>query len=348
MKSKIILFLFLGLLLSCEGKKQMVSSESVTISETVSYQWQKDKLVLTTAKSQTSWSSVDLPLKRAVVLNASLIGYFLELGIESNLVGVSSPEYIYSDKILDAIKSGQIQNVGSEQKYDLEKILALKPQVIFTNYIANFENTYDILKKSGIQIVFLDEYLETDPLSKAKYLQAFGALFGVEQKALESYTAIETKYNSLKKEAQKAPTKPLVITNELYGSQWFMPGGNTQFAIYMKDAGAKYLLEDNEEKRAIPLSFEQVLVEAKQARLWVNAGNYTRKSDMLALHPNYTKLEVFQKGKIYGISGKIQGKANDYFESGVVRADLVLQDYINIVHPDLISSDSLVYFRELQ
>lgn len=348
MKTKIILFLFLGILLSCQGKQETVANESITISSSVSYQWQEDHLSLKTAKSETSWRSADLPLKRAVVLNASLIGYFTELGIESNLVGVSSPEYIYSSKIQERIKSGQIQNVGSEQKYDLERILALKPQVIFTNYIANFENTYDILKKNGIQMVFLDEYLETDPLSKAKYLQVFGALFGVEQKALETYIEIESRYNSLKAEAQKVAEKPLVITNELYGNQWFMPGGKTQFANFMKDSGAKYLLEDNSEERAIPLSFEQVLVEAKEASLWVNAGNYTRKSQMLALHPNYVQLDVFQKGKIYGISGKTLGKANDYFESGVVRADLVLKDYIKMVHPELIPADSLVYFKELQ
>jgi iron complex transport system substrate-binding protein len=38
-------------------------------------------------------------------------------------------------------------------------------------------------------------------------------------------------------------------------------------------------------------------------------------------------MKVYQSGEIYTIGGK-EKQANDYFESGVVRADLVLKDYI--------------------
>ena len=56
-----------------------------------------------------------------MLLNASLIGYFTEIGAENKIIGVSSPEYIFSDKIHQFIKDGKIQNIGNEQKYDVEK-----------------------------------------------------------------------------------------------------------------------------------------------------------------------------------------------------------------------------------
>ncbi len=34
-------------------------------------------------------------------------------------------------------------------------------------------------------------------------------------------------------------------------------------------------------------------------------------------------------------TGREKGYANDYFESGVVRADWVLKDYIKIFHPEI-------------
>ena len=34
-------------------------------------------------------------------------------------------------------KNNLIEDVGSDQKYNVEKILALKPDVIFTNYISS-------------------------------------------------------------------------------------------------------------------------------------------------------------------------------------------------------------------
>ena len=59
-------------------------------------------------------------------------------------------------------------------------------------------------------------------------------------------------------------------------------------------------------------------------------------------------MQVFQNGKLYSLTGKERGKANDFFESGVVRSDLVLKDYIKIMHPDLFAKDPLNYMSELK
>jgi iron complex transport system substrate-binding protein len=49
---------------------------------------------------------------------------------------------IFIQKNSESVKEGKIQNVGSDQKYDVEKIISMKPDAIFTNYIASFDNTY--------------------------------------------------------------------------------------------------------------------------------------------------------------------------------------------------------------
>ena len=36
-------------------------------------------------------------------------------------LGFASPEYIFSDKIHQLINENKIQNIGNEQKYDVEK-----------------------------------------------------------------------------------------------------------------------------------------------------------------------------------------------------------------------------------
>jgi len=43
-----------------------------------------------------------------------------------------------------------------------------------------------------------------------------------------------------------------------------------------------------------------------------------------------------------------RGMANDIFESGAVRADLVLRDYVKIFHPEILSKDTLVYMQEIK
>src|SRR5690606_41936450 len=103
-------------------------------------------------------------------------------------------------------------------KYDVEKILALKPDAVFTNYISTFGNTYELLKKNGIEIIFLDEYLENDPLGKSKYLLVFGRLFGKKEKSESKFQEIKKSYDSLKS-LVKNETKPVVISNEMYGDR---------------------------------------------------------------------------------------------------------------------------------
>ena len=67
----------------------------------------------------------------------------------------------------------------------------------------------------------------------------------------------------------------------------------------------------------------------------------------MQINPNYAKMNVYNEGKLYTITGKENGKANDYFESGVVRGDLVLKDYIKIFHPEIFPKDSLLYMKKL-
>ena len=153
----LILFLFS---LSCKKENTRWAGETVKISSRVNYADDSKKLIINSGKFQNAISKEKLPFKKAMLLSSSLIGYFLELGLENKIKGVSSPEYVFSEKIHQLINENKIINIGNEQKYDIEKIISSKPDVIFTNYVPNFSNTYDILKKNGIEIIFLDEYSE--------------------------------------------------------------------------------------------------------------------------------------------------------------------------------------------
>lgn len=345
------LFLASGLvffLFSCKKTEQNFQKEDTQISQRLHFKEDKDNFRITSGKFDIELKKSVFPLKRVIFLNSTLIGYMTELGLEDKIVGVSSPEYIFSEKVQQLIKAGKIQNIGSEQKYDVEKILALKPDAIFTNYIASFENTYELLKKNGIKIIFLDEYMEQKPLEKSAYLKLYGKLFGIEKKSDSLYKLIENNYNQLKLQASQAKDKPEVICNEMYGNQWFVPGGNSFAAQYFKDANASYPWQSLPNENSVPLSFEEVFAKSTKATYWVNVGEYKKKSELLAFNPVYAKLYPFKNGKVYSLYGSVKGKSNDYFASGVVRADKLLHDYVNIFHPNLLKDTAMVYMKELK
>ncbi|MEC5156829.1 ABC transporter substrate-binding protein [Chryseobacterium sp. MP_3.2] len=348
MKNNFLLIFVLLITLSCKKNDELNLLKWEKISERVQYQPYPDGFKLKTGKFTYNINSSDLPYKKVILLNASLVGYFTELGEENKIIGISSPEYIYSEKIHQLIKEGKIQNIGNEQKYDIEKIIALQPDVIFTNYIASFDNTYDLLRKNGIEIIFLDEYLEQNPLSKSKYLIVFGKLLGVQKESGAKFKEIENSYNSLKLIATKSTSQPTVLANEIYGNQWFLAGGKSNLAQFISDANANYINAENADSKSIPLSFEEVYTKSENAEYWINVGNHKSKKDLLQISPNYVKMKVYNSGKLYNVSGREKGSANDYFETGVVRADLVLKDYIKIFHPEIFPQDSLYFMKELK
>lgn len=348
MKSRILLLIAFFTLTACKREQKNSPSEAVLISNHVQYKEENGNLHIVSGNFTYDFNKNQLPFKKIILLNASMAGYVTELGAENIITGVASPEYIYSDKIQNLVKQGKIQNVGNEQKYDVEKILSLKPDAIFTNHIASFDNTYKLLKDNGIQVVFLDEYLEQKPLEKTAYIKLFGKLLGKDKEAETQFKEVEKNYAQLKQMASKAKERPTVLANEMYGDVWYLPGGKTAVANFISDANASYILKNNTEEKAVTMSFEEVFAKAGEVQYWINAGNHRSKKEMLGMNPVYTKLNVFNKGKIYVITGKEKGKANDFFESGVVRSDLVLKDYIKIFHPNLLPDYQLTYMKELQ
>ena len=348
MKAKFLLVITFFLLINCKREQKNSFSEWEKISERVQFKTNDGKIDLKSGNFTYQFDKNKVLFQKIILLNASLMGYVTELDAENLVIGIASPEYIYSEKIQSLLASGKIQNVGNEQKYDVEKIISMKPDAIFTNYIASFDNTYQLLKNNNIQVIFLDEYLEQSPMVKTSYIKLFGKLLGKEKEADSKFNEIQKNYNDLKELALKSNKKPNVLANEMYGDVWYMPGGKTFTANYISDANAHYILKDNQEEKAVTMSFEEVYSKSKNIQFWVNAGNHVSKKEMLSINPFYEKLEVFNKGKIYGVSGREKQKANDFFESGVVRSDLVLKDYIKIFHPELLPDYQLTYMKELR
>ena len=325
----IIFFLAVG----C--KKDVLSEQDTAAKLTANISETESEVQLHTAAQPSRIAKDRLPLKRVVLLNASLYGYINELGVSSSVVGVTSPQYFFDPKISAGIQKGSISNVGNDQKYDVEKIIALQPDAVVTNYTPNFETTYEAIRSHGVPVLFIDEYRAVSPLEKAQLITVFGRLYNLKDAADKQLGEITAAYQALSKRMRRHNNKPKVLLNEMYGNIWYMPGGQSAAATLVHDAGGDYIFKDLAGKEAHHLTFEQVLIKSKDADVWMNAGNYPNKQTLLTMNSNYQKLQVYQKGRIYGLYSGQRGMSNDMFESGNVRADLVLLDYAGALHPEL-------------
>lgn len=352
MKNNILTLLslfFVIFFVSCEKNEQKEKLTSDKNEYAVNFLIKENKNSIYITSAQNTFSvSKEKKIKRCIINCTSASAYLYALNKENTIVGVSSPEYFFNPDISKKIKENKIQNIGNDAYLDVEKIIALKPDIIITPHNSNFENSFNQLKKQGIKIFYLEEYLEFNPLGKTEYLKVFGKIFDAEDKANKLFNTIKYNYLQLKEQTKNAQSKPKIFANIMYGDSWYMPGGKSFVAQYFKDAGADYIWKDTKETGTIPLTFEEVFVKAQQADFWVGISNISSKKMLLNSNINYKQFGAYKKGNLYNINKRENSlKANDYYESGVIYANLALKDLIKIFHPELLPNYQLYYLKKL-
>ena len=107
-----------------------------------------------------------------------------------------------------------------------------------------------------------------------------------------------------------------------------------------------YLLVD-EHSGSLSLPFETVLEEAFDTETWLfryDGEKPITREQLLAEKEGYDQFRAFQTGEVYGCNTR----TSRFYEESPFRPDRLLSDFIQILHPDLKSSQPLRYFRKVE
>ena len=288
-------------------------------------------------------SSIRFPLQRSVVFNtahASLIGM---LNATDRIAGVADLKYMLLPDVQRRVQQGEIVDCGNSMSPDIEQIVSLHADAIL---LSPFENSggYGRLEKLGIPIIECADYMETSPLGRAEWMRFYGLLFGCSQQADSLFSMVERAYCALRDSVStSAPLK--ILTERLTGSTWYVPGGKSTMGRLIADAGATYAWADDDHSGSLALSFETVLSKSGNADVWLmNTSSpqpFTYES-LAAEHHGYTQFKAFRDRNIYFIN-TLQVP---YFEEVSFRPDLLLRDYITMLHPNP-QHPPLRYFQKM-
>ena len=131
-----------------------------------------------------------------------------------------------------------------------------------------------------------------------------------------------------------------VLMNIPYGDIWYVPGAESYMSKLVKDAGGEILGAREGETESRAISLEEAFVLAQEADFWLNVGWCRTRTDLNAANP------LFKDFKIQHIYNNIRrtspGGGNDFWESGYLRPDLILQDLRAIFTSD--STTALTYY----
>jgi len=284
------------------------------------------------------------PVSRMVCMSSSYVAYLSSIGCDSTIVAVSGKKYISDPAI------SNVPDIGYDTSIDYEKILALKPDVVLAYTVSSVVPKYiTTLRSLGVKVFILYEQLEDHPLARAEYVKLFGTLTGRESKSDSVYAKVSESYLSLagKVKAARLETKKVLI-NIPYSDQWYIPGGDNYMSLLVHDAGGEILGSVDGARESSIISLEKAYSLSKKADYWINVGWCRGLDQLKSVQPLFSDFPI-DSGHIYNNTRRVtSGGGNDFWESGAVRADLILSDLVKIFHPEVSNSDSLYYYFKLQ
>lgn len=283
--------------------------------------------------------------KRIVCMSSSYIAMLDALDQVDRIVAVSGINYVSNPYVLahkDAIK-----DMGPEMNYEL--LLGLKPDVVLLYGIGDAQTAVtDKLKELSIPYMYVGEYLEESPLGKAEWMVALSELTDSREKGIEVFSEIPKRYQALKALTASVEQRPTVMFNTPWNDSWVMPSTKSYMAQLVTDAGADYIYKENTSNSSAPIGLETAYGLIQKADYWINVGMASTLDELKAVNPKFTDAKSVRKKTVYNNNLRLTTTGgNDYWESAVVRPDVVLRDLIHIFHPELVS-DSLYYYRHLK
>ncbi len=293
---------------------------------------------------------IEIPVRRLVVLSTTHLPALVKLGLTDRLVGVGNFRYINTLEVRALIDAGLLTEVGSGAKVNVEKVVALNPELVMTFGVGNPErDAHPKLLEAGLKVAINAEYMEGTPLGRTEWLKFIALFFNAEENAERVFNGIARRYEAIRAQAMTVDERPSVFAGYMYKGTWYMPGGRSYVAQFLQDAGANYLWADNASAGSIPLDFEVVFERAGDADVWINVGRVKTLDELVQQDERYTQFKAFQAGQVYNNNKRLNRfGGNDYWESGLANPDIILADLIYIFHPDLLQEHDLVYYRRLE
>ncbi|MDO9183208.1 MAG: ABC transporter substrate-binding protein [Bacteriovorax sp.] len=290
----------------------------------------------------TSLLKITTPVKKVVMMSTTYLPALELLHQEQTLIAFQGKNYIVSKKF----NLNQIKDLAF--KYNPEFLLGLKSDLIM-GYASNLtsqsqRHVFNLLK---LAVVFNKDFEESTSLGRAEWLVFISSFYNQEIEAENIFNSIEKNYLALKEKNKKIQKKAKVLVGEIQGGYWVTCGGKSDLGQLIEDAGGE-VVPHNTSSTTQKINLEEMSKEKTLYDIWLTH-NFWENSDDLALGIHKDSRYLLIKAKnIFNNNLITNGhKANDFWETGLQRPDLLLLDLSSIFHPELFTSHKLYWYRKL-
>lgn len=288
---------------------------------------------------------VRTPVERVVVFSGVDAGVIDFIGEGSKISGVCDGKYFSTPSIKERIESGDIVDLGMSNMPSIEKLIAIRPELIIVSPYQNSD--FGAIEKMKIPVVKSVSYMENTPLGQSQWICFLAEFFNKSQLAEEQFTQIVSRYNSAKEIVNTVGSPKTLLPGKRYGASWHVAAGNSYMANIYKDAKANYPWASNNTTGSLSLSFEEVLSKAKGADIWVitynNTQNEMNYDQLKSEFANYVNFDAFKNRKVFGCNSA----TTPIFERALLTPDLLLSDYIKMLYPEIMEHYNFTFFKPI-
>ena len=295
--------------------------------------------------SGTDIQRIDHDAKRIICMSSSYVAMLSTIGKQEAIAGVSGINFI-SDKYVVA-NSDKIGDVGYDNNINYEMVVALNPDLVLLYGVMGASGMESKLRELGIPYLYLGEYVESSPLGKAEWMVAVGEVTGARDKAVEIFSTISERYTALATEVSlAAKERKQVMLNTPYRDSWFIPSEQNYIARIIRDAGGEPFTIAGTGNSSQPIDIEQAYIWASEADVWLNVGACNSLEELIRQNPKFTDVKAVREKRVYNNNARqtTQG-GSDFWESGVVHPDVILQDLVTILQGN---EGELYYYKQLK
>ena len=301
-----------------------------------------------TIKTPNDGVKIKVPLQNIAVNSCSHVAYIDALGLATKIIASTDPGYVYNENFRNLLEAGKIENLGGSYDMNFEKILKVSPEVLMVTGFKGVDNMAIRAQEAGIPVVYNYEWVEKTVLGRAEWIKFFGELFDCREKADSIFNEIKTEYLRCAELASSATNKPKVLSGNPYKGTWYIPGGQTFMAEFYRNSGMDYYYKDNKDNFSLALSLETVMGNFLSSDIWVGVDAKTYE----ALASQDERLMLFKptkNKKVYHYLNRTTTTGgNDFWESAMLRPDILLKDFIRIAHPEQLPDWQLYYLGAVE
>lgn len=272
-----------------------------------------DKSVSTITDDLGNKFVFDKKPERIITLAPNLTEMVYSLGLQKHLMGNT----LYCNYPEEAKK---IEKVGDMLTYDFEKIITLKPDLLFISVEGNTKETYDKFRELGLKI-FVSNPRNYQGIKKT--YSDFGKIFGVEKKAEDQIAKWDSVINFVASSSKSDTKKSAALMVEV--SPIMIAGESTFFNEFFEICEIKNIASGI--KMNYPVFSREKLLKQNPDYIFYPTALDDKLERVVNIYPEWKRLKSIKGKNFFLVDRDLYSRPGPRFAEAV-------QDMFNRLHPD--------------